>query len=156
MMIALTLVCVALSFTGIGLRFALLAETKLEEHTEISLRGETNTTLSAELSGFYPGSEQEYEIALTGEGAGDYYVSLNFRADARSGGLEEYLNVRILAGDFTTEKNLKELLDGEALDLGRGAEEIRLVYAMPANTGNEAQGTVTEFLIDVIASNAER
>lgn len=152
-------VFVALAFVAVvgGITWAVLQkQSNMEANTVIELNGETSKTLKAELTDFYPGSEQEYKIVLTGETAGNYIITLDFRDVKNSGSLENYLTATIKAKDITIQKQLKELLDGEEIELGKGVGEITIVYAMPTDTGNEAQGTTADFYIDLTAKNDKK
>lgn len=142
-----------MAFTGIVILFVLSKQDNLEEHTVIELSGETSKTLKAELTGFYPGSTQQYVVTLNGEWADEYVITLNFRDDSSSGALENYLIVTIATKEVTIEKQLKELLDGGKVELGKNANEITITYAMPNDTGNEAQSTTADFYIDLTAKN---
>lgn len=150
----LIIVSVALSLTGTMLWGVLSKKDDLDRTTRIEIEGETQKTLKAEITDFYPGKEASYKIELTGSRAQDFTVTLNFRDDD-GGELKEYIIVTIetnVEGD-SSEKSLKELLNGESLELGKGATEIEIRYRMPETVGNEAQGTSVEFYIDVRASN---
>lgn len=152
----LILVCVVMTFIGIVLLAVLQEQDSLKEHTVIELNGETSKTLKAELTDFYPGIKQEYKIILNGESVENYQITLNFRNDKNSGDLKNYLTVTITTKDVTIQKQLKDLLDGDKVELGNNSNEITIVYAMPEDTGNEAQGTTAEFYIDLTASNDKR
>ncbi len=149
----LILVCVVMAFTGVVIVAVVQEQGNLKERTVIELNGETNKTLKTELTGFYPGSEREYKIILRGEASENYETTLNFRSDKSSGALENYIIVTITTKGVTIKKQLKELLDGEKAELGKNASEITITYAMPENTGNEAQGTTADFYIDFTAKN---
>ncbi len=127
----------------------------LKENTVIKVNGETDKTLKAELSGFYPGCEKEYVIALKGSLVSEGCVTLEFRNGENHGGLENYINVKITAGEIAVEKPLKDLFDGNKIDFGNNVSEIKITYSMPENTGNEAQGTTAFFYIDVTAMTAD-
>lgn len=152
----LILVCVVMAFTGIVIWAVFQEQNTLKEHTVIELNGETSKTLKADLTGFYPGSEREYAITLTGEFAENYEITLNFRNDKHSGELENYLTVTITTKNVTIQKQLKELLDGEEIELGNDANEITITYVMPEDTGNEAQGATADFYIDLTAKSDKR
>lgn len=151
--VILILVCVVMASAGIVVFGANQSQDVLEKNTEIEINGETNRTLTAELTGFYPGNEQAYTITLKGGYSDDYVVTLNFRDNEEKGELENYLTVTISAGENKIEKSLKELLDGEEIELGGTASEIEIAFAMPADTGNESQGTTASFYIDFTAKN---
>lgn len=152
--IILILVCVVTAFTGVIMWGALQEQqAELTENPGIEVSGETEKTIKAELTGFYPGDKQEYNITLIGEMSEDYVVTLTFRNDKNVGGLEDFLTVTIKTKEVTIEKQLKEVLNGEKIELGNNANEITIAYAMSEETGNEAQGTTAEFYIDLTAEN---
>lgn len=154
--IILILVCVLMAFVGIIIWGVMQKQDNLKENTVIEINGETSKTLKAELTGFYPGNEQEYKIILKGDSADNYEITLNFRNDEKHGTLGNYLIVKITTKDMSIEKKLKDLLDGEKIELGKNANEIYVSYAMPENTGNEAQGTTAAFYIDLTAKTNKR
>lgn len=152
--IFLMLVCVITAFTGVVI-WGVLREQQAEltENTVIELDGETEKTVKAELTGFYPGGKQTYTLLLSGEMAEDYDVTISFRNDKNSGALENYLTVTIKTKDVMIERQLKDLLDEGEIELGKNANEVTITYAMPEDTGNEAQGTTADFYIDLTATN---
>lgn len=149
----LIFVCVAMAFGGIAFYGILQTENNLEENVIINIDGDAHETFKAELTGFYPGKSQEYTIMFTGELAEYYKVTIEFVDDKKNSTLEEYLEVTILTPDKKIEKTLKELLNGGRIDLGVGATEIKLIYHMSEQTGNEAQGTTADFYVSVTATN---
>lgn len=153
--IILIAACVLMTVFGSVISSVMNAQSDLKENTVIKVNGETDKTLKAELSGFYPGCEKEYIIVLKGSLASESCVTLEFRNGENNGGLENYINVKITAGEITVEKPLKDLFDGNKIDFGSKVSEIKITYAMPENTGNEAQGTTAFFYIDVTAMTAE-
>lgn len=150
----IVLLCVAMASTGVVTWAITQKDTELEEETVVEINDESENTLKANLSGFYPGSEQEYVVKLTGDGS-EYSVTLKFRNDNENGRLEEYLTVKIEANGNVIEKPLSEALDGEEISLGKGISEIKIIYAMSEETGNEAQGTTANFYIDITAKNID-
>lgn len=150
----LILISAVLALCGCVLWGVSASSRELTKNTVIRLNGESSTTLHAELTGFYPGSGQEFAISLTGDGAAQYYITLDFR-DRKGGELEDYLTVVIRTATLELERNLKDLLDGEAVSLGQGASEIEIFYFMPEETGNEAQGTRAVFEVELTARRME-
>ena len=65
----LIVVCVAMSFTGIGLYFSLRTDT-LKSDTTITLKDNAVKTLKVEIGGIYPGATQEYTINIGGKNRG--------------------------------------------------------------------------------------
>lgn len=125
---------------------------KLDKVTSITVDGDTEKSLKAELYGFYPGNAQEYVVTLGGKNTDDYFVTVTFR-DAKKGSLENFLTVEISSGEITVKKTLKELLGGEKVSLGRNASRISIVYTMPEDVGNEAKGSQAVFFVDVSAKS---
>lgn len=125
----------------------------VESDALIEIESDTVKTLKAELTGFYPGSVQEYTIALTNVLSDDYEVTLSFRDEDESATLKHFLNVTISAQDVRIEKSLDELFSGGAVSLGSNVSEITITYAMPEAVGNEAQGATADFCIDFSAKS---
>ena len=155
----LTIAVVAMTVIGVLLWFNIKDEGNLKDKTTVTFNGETTKTLKAEIAGFYPGKSADYTIEISDKGAADYNVSLVFRkngdVEPEKNTLGNYLNVTIVAGDVTIEKNLNELFGGEKINLGRNSQKITITYAMPLEIGNEAQGAETRFFIDLTASENE-
>lgn len=123
----------------------------VESDATIEIDGETHKTLEATLTGFYPGSSQDYTIVLTSETSESYETYLSFRDG--SGELQNYIVVTVSTGTEEIEKPLSELLGGETLFLGENVSEIKITYTMPEEVGNEAQGTTADFRIDFSAKD---
>lgn len=135
----LIFVCIVMVVAGASIFGVIKSDGDLKEKTVIELSGETTKTLKAELSGFFPGCKKEYGISLQGISASSYLITLSFKNDEKSGGLEDYIAVKIIAGEKTVEKPLTELLGGEPIELGTHSNELKIIYAMPENVGNEAR-----------------
>lgn len=146
----LIVVCVAMSFTGIGLYFSLRTDT-LKSDTTITLKDNAVKTLKAEIGGIYPGATQEYTINIGGKTSGDLYLTLSFRRDKDTAEkIEEYISVEITAGDERIEKTLSEFFAEEnGTLLGKGVKTIKIAYTMLESAGNELQGAETTFYIDL-------
>lgn len=149
----LVFVCVAMAFGGIAFYGVLQTENNLEENVIVYVDGDTHETFKAELTGFYPGKSQEYTITFNGELTDNYRITVDFIDDKKVCTLEDYLEVTILTSDLKIEKTLKELLDGDEIELGVVATEIKFIYHMPEAMGNEAQGTTADFYLSVTATN---
>lgn len=151
----LIIVSAVLALTGMVIWGVMSKENVLKDNTVIEIDGETSKTLKAEISGFYPGKSEEYVIRLTGSGASDYEVSLNFKDD-NGGSLKNYLTVTITTADTTVEKPLKEILSTGEISLGKNATEIHIKYTMPEEVGNEAKETSVTFYIELTATNGDK
>lgn len=153
--IALIVLCLAMTACGTTIYFVNKSNNNLGNKTEINVDGDTVKELSVNLSDFYPGNTQTFEINLKGNSADDYTVTINFRNDETSGALENYLTVVISTDKVTIEKSLKELLEGDEISLGKNASNIKIHYTMPETVENEAQGATADFYIEVSAKSVE-
>lgn len=119
------------------------------KQTTVIINGETKKTLNVELKDLYPGSQKEYEIVLQ-TAREDYQTTLRFRSKSDSE-IKEYIEVKVIAGESTIEKNLSELLESEEdILIGQSQERIKLIYGMKEEAGNETQGKDITFYVDVI------
>lgn len=154
----LMLVSIAMSFLGATFWVVLQGENDLQNNVVITL---DNDEIQQELPAisfnekFAPGHSMDYTITLKGDLADDYDVTLDFlyinKDDINA--LANYLDVTIKTTETKIEKGLKELLDGEKIELGKNATEIDITYYMPSDVGNESQGTSVEFYIELIAKS---
>lgn len=148
------IISVILTLTGVVILGILQNNSNLEDSTVVEINGETSKTLKAEIKGFYPGKTADYVISLTGDSAEEYSITLNFFGD-NGGELKKYILVGVMTDNSSIEKPLEELLEGDALSLGRGITEITITYTMPIDTGDEAQGESVVFFVELNAKNVE-
>ncbi len=146
--IILIVVSAAMTFTGVLLYFVVSKNNTLMKDTTITLRENTTKTLKAEIKDIVPDTKNEYVINLTGESKSDLIVTLAFRIK-NDGELKNFIHVEITTNDKTIQKSLDELLKGDKIELGANVNKIKIVYAMPATVGNEAQGKSISFYIDI-------
>ena len=107
-----------------------------------------------------PGDEREYSFDLKCRDSGKYQVSIELLEKA-DGGLKEFINVRVFLGDeLVFSGNLSEVMgDSEVLlkehTFGRESVELRIVYDMPLEVGNEAMGKYADFDMTLLLSEKE-
>ena len=107
-----------------------------------------------------PGESCSYVLRLNMKAAGDYALNLDFER-VSSHNLEKYLNVKILVGGRTLcDIPLFELFSEESRGIkylmSSGLpESIKIIYYIPEEVGNEAQGAYTTFNLNITASLAE-
>lgn len=112
--------------------------------------------IAVSLSGFYPGSSQSYTVKFGGASVEGYTVSLGFSEDGDCT-LAQFIVLTIsLNGEKLSEDKLDKFIGGEDCSFAlssseNGGAEIKLEYSMPEDVGNEAQGTVAEFVVTVTA-----
>lgn len=148
------IISIVLTLTGVVILGILQNNNNLKDKTVVEINGETSKTLKAEIKGLYPGKTEEYTILFEGDSAEEYIITLNF-FDDNGGDLKNYILVRIETNNSSIEKPLNELLDGDLVSLGQGVAEIKILYTMPIDTGDEAQGASVVFYVELNARNIE-
>lgn len=117
----------------------------------VSENGVTESVMTVRDLKLNPTESKEYSINLVCEASGSYYVTLDYEEKA-DGGMKPFVDVTVkLDGQVIYEGQLLSLLDGDEL-IGFEAElhrknpvKISVVYTMPYEVGNEAQGTYSDF-----------
>lgn len=104
-----------------------------------------------------PTESKGYNVNLFCLASGSYYVFLDYQ-EKEDGGMKEFVDVTVTCGDLTVYSGtLAELLDGDMIlefegEL-RSKDKPPLVlsfeYEMPGSVGNEAQGTYSDFDIEI-------
>lgn len=148
----LTIICVAMAFIGVLLWLNLPSNVLVGKDVTLTIHGNTTTTLKAELTELYPGKTESYTINLVGDDAGESYISLAFRKGGDDA-LKDYITVTVKTQETTTISSLKDLLNGKSISLGQNVQSINILYNMPEDVGNEAQGASASFYIDLTASD---
>lgn len=155
----LILVCIAMSFVGVAFWFVLKDENNLRDNYVINLNGDNvqEKLPVININEIYPGCEKTCSITLKGSLSEKYDVALDFHEDkSKNNDLVDYLNVRIETKEKNIEKKLKELLNGEKVELGNNASKITITYYMPTSIGNESQDTSAAFYIELIAKSIKK
>ena len=98
-----------------------------------------------------PTESKEYEIDLVCDASGDYNITLTYE-ELQHGTMKYYVDVAVKAnGEVVYEGKLSALIDDKEVISFDGvllAEEplvVTVIYTMPYETGNEAQGTSADF-----------
>ena len=146
-----TLAIFALTFNF----FILDAQGSLEEQINIRSDATVNETIKVKELKLVPTESKEYEILFAYDITGNFKVSLDY-FEKHDGGLKEYVLVNVSRdGEELYAGTLKELLDEnvliefeEEID-NEHPVSIKIVYTMPREVGNEAQGSFATFNIKV-------
>lgn len=153
---ALTIIMTIVVICGIVLGVYLL-KNRDDFTKNITLGDKTvEEEIDVSLSGFYPGSSQAYSVKFGGASVEGYKVSLGFDEDGDCT-LAQFIVLTItLNGEKVTEDKLDKFIGGEGCSFAlssseNGGAELKLEYSMPEDVGNEAQGTVAEFVVTVTA-----
>ena len=105
-----------------------------------------------------PGDSVEYKLAFKGRDAKEYNVNLNFADVDPDGTLKNFIRVKILSGETELyDELLADAMDGKTLGLKvnfKKAEntELKLVYYMPLEVGNEAKLATSDFRLNIIST----
>ena len=117
----------------------------------VSATGVTEKTLTVRDLQLSPTQQTEFDVGLTCAASGSYHISLDY-VEQRDGGMKHFIDVVVkYNGEVVYEGNLLELLDGDEIVRFEGVLEekepctITIVYEMPIDVGNEAQGTSADF-----------
>ena len=120
-------------------------------------QGKTETLQFENLS-LVPGQSCEYEVELAGKGAAQYDLLLDF-VESEDSSLKHYARVKIIADQSAIyDELLTTALESEALHLPVDFAEnrntqLKIVYYLPLEVGNEAQKAETNFALRITASN---
>lgn len=127
----------------------------------LDLEGKAETVEFRGLA-LHPGESIEYNVDLTNEVGGKCQLSLNFREfepETRANELQNYVYALIaLDGEEVGKVLLKNLLEGELPPIDCTLDkhdpvELKIIYFMPLDIGNEAENTDALFDLVITASN---
>jgi hypothetical protein len=135
-----------------------------EDTDTIELKITTNGSKTVEFHdlGLIPGASCEYSIALRSDVKGEYSLSIRFTGNGR-GTLQNYIFAKLyIDGEIICDRPLHELFDdgnvtfSSHLSKKEGADII-VVYYMPEDIGNEAEGATADFnlIIDAVEKEAK-
>ncbi len=149
--IAVLIIC------GVILTLLLMNEKVRGKVLDIGLDGEISPIEFGELK-MVPGDSVEYKLAFTGRAAQKYKVNLNFADAAPDGTLKHFVRVKILSGETEIyDRLLADAMDGKDLNLivnfkKEENTELKLVYYMPLEVGNEAKLATSDFRLNIIST----
>ena len=136
--------CMLIAFTA-------NAREDFPESVKVKRNGETQEVFAVRDLKLTPSESKEYEIDLVCDASGAYDIALEYQ-EQHDGGMKRYVDVTVQAnGETVYEGKLAKLLDGgEKIELQGTlyAQEplvLKIIYTMPYETGNEAQGTSADF-----------
>ena len=146
---------------GVALMTWMLATEEARSDIEVRITEETFEVVEFEGLGLLPGEECEYIVALKGDRAESYTVTLDFveSEEGDGGTLKNFAYVKIEAdGEVLCDRLLSEAFEQEDIvlpvDFKEGINtELRIVYYLPLEVGNEAKNAEADFELLVKASN---
>ena len=121
--------------------------------------GIAKETLSIEALSLRPGSKVQSEATITCEASGNFTFLISF-SETEDSPLKEFIQVVVKVGeDLLGEYSLAELLGGQTMDFTRTVEMgksfvLSLLYKMPLDVDDTAQGLEAKFTVNIEAGNA--
>ena len=148
-----------LVLVGVVLAGAELFREKNENVIEMDLsEGETETVKFEDLS-LVPGEECKYSIKLGKHGGANKYDLFFDFVETKEGTLKQFVRVKLLAdGKEVCDELLADIYNKEDIfipvDLKKKENtDIKIVYYMPLEVGNEAKNAEAKFELRLTASN---
>ena len=131
------------------------AKEEFPEKITVDESGITETIWKVRDLKLNPSESKEYSVNLVCEASGSYYITLDYE-ETRDGGMKGFVNVTVNVDSEAVYKgSLSELLDNEiTIDFeeelyATDPVVITIRYSMPYEIGNEAQGTYSDFDINL-------
>ena len=142
-MITLAAICTCL--------FMLNAYFKFKNTVTVKADGVTQATVSVSDLSLTPSQSKEYEINFVCDVAGTFSVELDYQ-EKDDGGMKDFVDVSVYAeGACVYEGGLAYLLQPDSLVTfnstlhAKTPNAVKIVYAMPSETGNDAKNTSATF-----------
>ena len=143
---------------GIVLMSWMLATENDRDVIDVQLdEGKTQSVKFENLS-LVPGQECEYTIRLEKVSMDECDLSLDF-VETDEGELKKFARVKIIAnGEVLCDEKLADAFEGESVvlpvDFGESKNtELKIVYYLPTEVGNEAKNATAAFELRLTASN---
>ena len=131
------------------------AHERFEDGITVTENGVTEAVLKVRDLKLHPAESKEYTVNLRCEASGSYFIYLDYNETA-DGGMKGFVNVTVkYNGEAVYEGSLSSLLDSEEIIEFEGVLEaddpqlLLINYEMPRDIGNEAQGTFSDFDIQL-------
>ena len=124
------------------------------KNVTLSENGVTREELEFSAANLKPGDSRDYILNLKCKTDGKYAIGLAF-SEEKDGGLRNYVTVTITYEDFSVAYTLDELFKGRIVELdcniSSDPAQIHVIFTMPSEVGNEAQGAETDFIVILTA-----
>lgn len=125
---------------------------------EVQISDGKTETVEFEALGLVPGERCEYNITMRAESSDIYDLTLDFVETGEST-LKNFARVKIVAnGDILCDELLATVFENDAILMSVDFREnrntdLKIIYYLPAEVGNEAKNTEAEFELLITASN---
>ncbi len=147
-----------LIFIGVSLMSWMLATEDERNVIEVKLNGGNTEQLTFENLSLVPGEECEYTIQLGKSGLSKYDLVLDF-VEIEEKTLKNYARVKIVSnGEVVHDELLAEAFENDDIVLPVDFDEdknteLKIVYYLPVEVGNEAKKAEALFELHLTASN---
>lgn len=154
--IMLIVMCVMI-LLGVGLSVYFLTADK--HIIKVGIEPDTTKSIRFEELHLRPGESCEYTLSLSSEYEQAYRLSVCFEDQDPALTLKNYAYVRMETdGEVLCDDRLSEMFEGETIELmldftDGETNDIKIIYYMPEDVGNEAQSTEANFKLFVTATN---
>lgn len=158
----LTVSLIVLGMMGVMLLiYVNRAHDEFKESVQVNENGVTEQVLEVRDLMLNPADQKQYEVELTCLASGQFDITLDYD-EIENGGMKPFVNVRIFCEENELYSGtLVDLLDNGRTVVFREALHateplvLYMVYEMPYETGNEAQGTFADFNIHLMIEKTE-
>ena len=147
-----------LILAGVLVMWGAMATEDEQNVIEVELENEETQAIEFEGLGLVPGGECEYTIKLENSNVDKYDLTLDF-VEIEEKTLKNYARVKIVAnGEVISDELLADAFEKEKIilpvDFDEGMNtEIKVVYYLPLDVGNEAKNAEAIFELLLTASN---
>ena len=144
---------------GVSLLTWVLVTEEEQNVIDVKLSGGESQTVTFESLTLVPGEACEYVVDFEKSGMDTYDLRMDFIEKQKGKTLKNFARVKILAGEeLICDKLLAEAFEDESLVVPvvfseKKNTELRIVYYMPIEVGNEAKNAEAEFELLFTASN---
>ena len=147
-----------LILAGVSIMWGAMVIEEEQNVIEVELDNEETQSIEFEGLGLIPGGECEYTIKLEDSGSDKYDLTLNF-VETEEKTLKNYARAKIIAnGEVVCDELLATIFEKEDIILPVDFKEninteLRIVYYLPIEVGNEAKNAEATFELLLTASN---
>ena len=149
----------SLIIVGVIIMAIVLSLEGAEDVIKVDIDSKEAQVVEFESLSLIPGESCEYVIKLDGDRSSQYDVTLDFVDLDKEKTLKNFARVRVESGEeIICDKLLVDAIEKEdvtvPVDLKKKKNsELKIVYYLPLDVGNEAKNAEAEFELHIMASN---
>lgn len=147
----------SLIIAGVIIMGVVLSKEGTEDVIKVDIDSKEAQVVEFEALSLIPGESCEYNIKLEGDRSSKYDVVFDFVDLEKDKTLKNFARVKIVSGgEVICDKLLVDAIEKEdvtvPVDLKKNSE-LKIVYYLPLDVGNEAKNAEAEFELHIMASN---